>query len=58
MPGKPKPQTLKGGKEASLAELKRLLLAERAERLRQAGAASPKAAAPEPGSPPRSPSER
>jgi len=33
----PKPQSLKRSKEAALAELKRVLLAERAERLRAAG---------------------
>jgi len=33
----PKPQTMKRSKEAALAELKRVLLAERAERLRRAG---------------------
>ena len=33
----PKPQRARRSKEAGLAELKRVLLAERAERLRQAG---------------------
>ena len=33
----PKPQALKRSREAALAELKRVLLAERAERLRAAG---------------------
>ena len=33
----PKPQSLKRSKEAALAELKRVLPAERAERLRAAG---------------------
>jgi len=37
MAAEPKPQTMKRSKEDALAELKRVLLAERAERLRLAG---------------------
>ena len=37
MGAEPKPQTMKRSKEDALAELKRVLLAERAERLRLAG---------------------
>ena len=37
MGAEPKPQTMKRSKEDALAELKRVLLAERAEHLRLAG---------------------